>query len=90
MATVCAHLPTPVTATVTKSFGSFHEGQRVEINRVTSRALWFGVIGRPESLPCLNVDEGARQAVRLQYEALMNEKTSGSPGQQKKGTATSK
>lgn len=90
MATVCAHLPTPVTATVIKPFGSFLEGQQVEIDRVTSRALWFGVRGRGVSIPCTNVNEEARRTIRMQFEAVMYRGETRDSGGPEKGAVASR
>ena len=66
MAASVARLTTPVTATVTTSFNSFKEGEQVVIDRVTTKALWYGAKGRQEFIPCQNVDEKAKGEIRRQ------------------------
>lgn len=67
---VVAHLSTPVTAVVTQSFGTFQQGQQVLINRVTRRALMFGVEGRNQFIPQTNVDDLARESILSQVNQL--------------------
>ena len=66
MAAMFALLATPVTATVTQSFGSFKAGEQVVFNRITSSALMVGAAGRQEFVPRTFIDKASQDEILRQ------------------------
>jgi len=64
MASVFARFTDPVTATVVKSFGSFREGVRVQVNRATRSPAMVGIADMQFFLPLSHLDESAREEIR--------------------------
>ena len=70
MSSVQTYLRNPVTATVVKSFGSFTQGEMVQISWVTQQGRIFGLANGSKTIPRGNVDQVARGRVLRDYNAI--------------------